>query len=299
MRITTGMSHINAMNYLGYQTSNLNKLNTHLLSGKRVLLGSDDPISMTSILNNRKMIGNIDQYEKNISTVRSHIETTEGSLQEMIDIFERTRELLIQASTDSYTQDERDAIANELIELKDQVGILANTKYGDFYLFGGSDISKPPYNRTTGAWEGNANANKPINVEVAEGVFMPINMDGEEIFNGAGMAGDIFEMFDGIIADLKAGDTQSLRDNRIDQLDKAISQNLKTISQLGSSINRLDIIASKNTDLKLNAKDDLSEKEDADIAEVYIQVQTARAVYQAGIAVTGKLLQTSLIDHLV
>lgn len=299
MRVTTFMTQMNSMKYLGSHAENLNKLNTQLLTGKSILTASDDPISMTSILNNKRKLTNVEQYESNISTANSHLETTEGTLGEIGDIFTRVKELLTQASNDTYTQDELDAIATEISDLKEQVGLLANTKFGDFYIFGGTDISKPPYNKNTGAWEANPAANKPIEIEVSDGVFIPINTDGEEIFNGSGVSRDIFDLFDDIIMDLKSGNTESIRDNRLDEMNDAITQNLRSRSKLGSALNRLDIISSKNAELKINASEDLSNKQDVDVAELAIELTAARTVYQSALAVTGKLLQTSLINHLV
>lgn len=298
MRITTMMSYNNAVNSLNNAVCDIQKYQTQLFTGKKVLKASDDPISMVSILNNRRELGNIEQYHKNVSTVRSTLGTAEGALTELKDIILRCSELIIQGSNSTYGDDSREAIAKEIMELKKQVGLLANTKYGDYYLFGGVDTKTPPYNAATGKWQANPDANIPLEIEVSLSTNVDINMNGEEIFNGAGVSDNIFDLLDNVIDDLMKGDVTSLSENRIPQMSNVINQISSSISKIGSNINRLDIVEAKNKEFELNAKEDLSDKEDADIQELYISLTTAKSIYNAGIAVTSKILQTSLIDYL-
>lgn len=298
MRITTMMSYTNAVNSLNKSANSIKKYENQLFTGKKVNTASDDPISMTSILNSRRELGNITQYGKNIATVRSTLNTAEGALTQLSDILSRCKELVTQGANGTYDDESRAAIAQEIQELKDQTGLLANTKYGEYYLFGGVDTKTPPYNRENQVWQANKDADKPLNIEVSLNTNININMDGESIFNGAGIAGNIFDLMDNIMNDLLAGDTTALSGTRLNELDAAINQVTNSISKIGSTINRLDIIEEKNSEFELNAKDDLSNKEDADIDELYISLTTARAVYNAGISVTAKILQTSLIDFL-
>lgn len=298
MRITTMMNYTNAINSLNKSANTIRKYENQLFTGKKVNTASDDPISMTSILNNRRELGNITQYSKNIATVKSTLNTAEGALTQLSDLLSRCKELVTQGSNGTYNDEAREAIAQEIRELKDQAGLLANTKYGDYYLFGGVDTKTPPYNRETQQWQANKAADRPLNIEVSLNTHININMDGEGIFNGGGVAGNLFDLMDNIVNDLVTGNVNSLSDVRIEELDAAITQVTNSLSKIGSTLNRLDIIDEKNTELELNAKEDLSNKEDADIDELYISLTTARAVYQAGLSVTAKILQTSLIDYL-
>ena len=297
MRITPIMMNKDAMHSLNKTASLINKYNEQLLSGKKVTKPSDDPISMTGILNARRSLNAMEQYDKNISTVRAHLQTAEGALSQIADILSRVNELAIQGSNGTYDEESRFAISQEINELKDQIGLLANTKYGDYYLFGGVDTKNAPYDKTTGNWVADPKANKLIEIEVAEGIFMPINIDGEELFNGNGLGRNVFDLLDNISENLLNGDSNELN-NRIGELNDMTNQILKSTSTIGSTVNRLDLIETKNNDFILNAKEDLSNKEEVDVQELYIQLKSTQAVYQAGIAVTGKILQVSLIDYL-
>lgn len=292
------MMHSDALNYINGHNTRINKYHTQLLSGKRVNKPSDDPISMTSILNNRRDISRIKQYEKNISTARSHIETTEAALSQLTDLFGRVNELLIQGSSDTYDKDALSAISDEMKELKEQIGVIANTKHGNYYIFGGTDTKTPPYDTATGMWQANPGANKPIEIEISDGTFIPLNSDGEVVFNGKGSSKNLFTLMDDIINDLDTGDTESLRKNRIEELSKATDQTLQSMSKVGTNLNRIDIIEDKNTTLFLNSKEDLSNKEDADLEEVYIELKSAEVIYKSSLSVAARILQTSLMDFI-
>lgn len=292
------MNYNNAVNSLNKSANAIRKYENQLFSGKKVNTASDDPIAMTSILNSRRELGNIEQYDKNVSTVRSTLNTTEGALTQLSDILSRCKELVTQGANGTYDDQSREAIAMEIKELKQQTGLIANTKYGEYYLFGGVDTKTPPYNTETQKWQANKAADRPLNIEVSYNTALNLNMDGESIFNGAGVADNLFDLMDNIVNDLLSGNTTSLSEQRMADLDAAINQITSSLSKIGSNLNRLDIIEEKNKEFELNAKHDLSEKEDADIDELYISLTTARAVYNAGLSVTAKILQTSLIDFL-
>lgn len=289
--------HNNIITSLNNTSSLINKYNTQLLSGKQVTKPSDDPISMTSILNSRRELNSLEQYSKNISTAKSNLQTAEGSLSQISDIIGRVQALVTQGANGVYNEQERESIAQEIDELKDQIGLLANTKMGEYYLFGGADTTNAPFDRENGVWNANAAANKPVEIEIAKGVFMAINVDGEEVFNGAGLGRNIFDVLTDISDNLRNGDLDGLGD-RLDDLDAVENQVLKTISGIGANINRIDLMEAKNEDYSLNMKEDLSNKEDVDIQELYIKLSTAKVSYQAGIAVSSKILQTSLVDYL-
>lgn len=297
MRITSNMIHNDVIYSLNNTSALINKYNSQLLGGKIVTRPSDDPISMTSILNSRRALSGMDQYDKNISTVRSHLQTAEGALSQVSDILNRVNMLTIQGSNDTYDAQSRESIAQEIEELRDQIGILSNTKFGSYYVFGGVDTQNAPFDRETGKWAANPAANKKIEIEISEGIFMPINVDGEQLFNGGGLGRNIFELLTDIADNLRAGDTDALAD-RIEELGDVENQLLKSISTIGSNINRLDLVETKNDEFTLHTKEDLSNKEDVDIQELYIQLTSAKATYQAGIAVSSKILQTSLVDYL-
>lgn len=297
MRITSTIMHNNIISSLNNSASLINKYNTQLLGGKQVTKPSDDPISMTSILNSRRELNDLDQYEKNISTAKSNLQTAEGALTQISDIVGRVKVLLTQGINGSNNAEERESIALEIDALKDQVGLLANTKMGGYYLFGGADINTPPFNKETQSWQADAKANKRVEIEISKGIFIPINVDGEEVFNGAGLGRNIFDVLSDISQNLRDGDTNELT-NRFDDLNGIENQVLKTISGIGATINRIDLMDVKNKDFELNVKEDLANKEEVDIQELYIKLSTAKASYQAGIAVSSKILQVSLVDYL-
>lgn len=297
MRMSSTLIHNNIVSSLNKTSELVNKYNSQLLSGKKVQKISDDPIALTSIMNNRNQLYNMEQYDKNISTAKSHLQSAEGALNGISDIILRTQELLLKGNNDTNTEESRESIALELEELKQQVGVLANTKFGDYFVFGGMDTKTKPYDTENGVWAANQNANKAIEVEISKEVFVPLNIDSDGLFNGVATEKNIFEFFTEAITNMRAGDGDELTE-RLSELNNIQNRVLKTISGIGATINRIDIVKSKNEDFKLSINEDLSNKQDVDIQELYINLTSAKMSYQAGASVAAKIIQQSLLDFI-
>ena len=297
MRMSSTLIHNNIVNSLNKTSELVNMYNSQLLSGKKVQKISDDPISLTSIMNNRNQLYNMEQYDKNISTAKSHLQSAEGALNGISDIILRTQELLLKGNNDTNTEESRESIALELEELKQQVGVLANTKFGDYFVFGGMDTKTKPYDTEKGVWNANPNANKSIEVEISKEVFVPLNVDSDGLFNGVATEKNIFDFFTEAITNIRNGNGDKLTE-RLSELNNIQNRVLKTISGIGATINRIDIVKSKNEDFKLSINEDLSNKQDVDIQELYINLTSAKMSYQAGASVAAKIMQQSLLDFI-
>ncbi len=70
------------------------------------------------------------------------------------------------------------------------------------------------------------------------------------------------------------------------------------ISEIGVKVNRVELTSNRILDDTLNLKDLLSKNEDADIAEVVMNLKLQEYVYQASLSGGAKIIQPSLVDFL-
>jgi flagellar hook-associated protein 3 FlgL len=70
------------------------------------------------------------------------------------------------------------------------------------------------------------------------------------------------------------------------------------LAQVGSQFLRVQNMQSQNTSNGLTMKQNLSSIEDADIAEVMVNLQAQQVAYQAALQATAKAIQPSLTDFL-
>jgi flagellar hook-associated protein 3 FlgL len=78
----------------------------------------------------------------------------------------------------------------------------------------------------------------------------------------------------------------------------ALTSNLTARAQVGARANRLEQAKTSQGSLVTSNQGLLSQLEDADMASAITELTRRQTTYQATLAVTAKVMQTSLIDYL-
>jgi flagellar hook-associated protein 3 FlgL len=118
-----------------------------LSSGKRINKPSDDPIGMGKVLDYRKTICAIDQYDRNIAHGESWLDLTDSTLNAVGDSLIRAKELALSQANATANADTMKAVAEEVKNIYDYLLQLANTKLGNSYIFAGHKTDTPPFSR--------------------------------------------------------------------------------------------------------------------------------------------------------
>ena len=101
-----------------------------------------------------------------------------------------------------------------------------------------------------------------------------------------------------VIKAIEEGDVEKLSNEYLDDMEKHIDNVVRVRTQIGAINNRLEAAKERNEAENLNLKAVLSEKEDIDIAEKYMEYSVMATVYQASLSVGAKILQPSILDYL-
>ena len=143
MRITENM-RFNAMvgNIFGNLALN-NDLTEKIASQKKVNRASDDPLSATRIISIRQSKAAIEQYKKNIDSCKTWISATESTLSGVSKLLDTVDKIAVggvgaDASAQQIAADNIQAIIDSMLSL-------ANTKWGNRYLFSGTRDSVEPF----------------------------------------------------------------------------------------------------------------------------------------------------------
>ncbi|MCL2197519.1 MAG: flagellin, partial [Defluviitaleaceae bacterium] len=87
---------------------------------------ADDAAGLAISENMRAQIRGLDQASRNAQDGQSMLLTTEGGLEEIGNMLQRTRELLVQAANDTNTQDQRNLIQQEIGQLGREILSMQN-----------------------------------------------------------------------------------------------------------------------------------------------------------------------------
>lgn len=294
MRVTQSMLSANSLRNISSSYNKLNQLSNQVSTGKKITKPSDDPVVAMKGMYYRSSLSEVEQYKRNLSELYLWMDNSESAMDQASSGLDRVRELLVQGKTDTNGKDERNAIAEEINQIKEDLVNVANTKVNGKYLFHGTDVSNPPVtagdppqvaaNLTDGLIDS-------YKVEVSSGVTMKANVN-PATFNQ--------EMFDVVqeIQDKMANNDNTGLDDLLTRLDSVMNSLSSEKSELGARYNRLEMVESRIDAQEVLANKVLSDNEDVDMEVAITNLSVQQSVHNASLSVGAKIIQTSLIDFL-
>ena len=143
MIVQHNITAMNANRMLGLTTGSLSKSTEKLSSGYRINRAADDAAGLTISEKMRKQIRGLDQASTNAEDGVSAVQTAEGALTEVHSMLQRMNELAVQASNGTNSQDDRQAIQDEISQLTTEIDRVAETtKFNETYLLKGDKGTK-------------------------------------------------------------------------------------------------------------------------------------------------------------
>jgi flagellar hook-associated protein 3 FlgL len=289
MRVTPQMMSQRFIKNTERNNSEIAKIQQQISSGRKFEKISDNPSDALKGLSYRSSLMQIEQYQKNVQDGIDWLTATDDALGNATDVLHRIRELILQASNDTTDQNIKQNLANEMGNLKEQLGTVANTTFGGKYLFSGTNSSYPPYQNkmltTVGQSEMIWNTGQGQNVKInasADSVFW---VDGQNIFS----------TIDTVISKLDKGENPS---NYLSDIDGQINNVLNQRTGVGANQNMLTIAASKLDQANFLTQKVWSDKEGTDIAKAYMELSAQETTLRASLNSGAKIMQITLADFL-
>jgi flagellar hook-associated protein 3 FlgL len=320
MRITNSMMLNSMMRNMSKNLNRMSKTEQMIETGKKFSLPSDDPIGVSKSLRLNTDVATMEQYKRNTEDALSWMETTEKSINNIVTVFQRARELTVQAANETNSKDERNVIADEMTQLKEQIISIANTTYGGSYIFSG-------FKTNQALMDGNGNylpvdltKNESIEFNVGMSDRMAVNIVPQKLFGVIGVATaddpvdantiinsstpptykipQMIKVFDDLIKLGLQGDSTADINIGLKRLDIQFNNVNAVRSEVGVKANRLELTLNRIGDDTLNLKGLLSKNEDADMAEVIMNLKMQENVYQASLSGGARIIQPTLLDFL-
>ena len=298
MRVTQRMMITSSLAGLNGNLAAVNRMQEQLTSGKVLTRPSDSPTDTNTAMQTRSRQAAVSQQSENITDARSWLDQTDTTLQNMIGVTHRIRNLTVQGLNSGATSaSSAAAIAAEVALLRDSLLGMANTTVQGRPIFGGVTAGSTAYDATTGAYTGVLapdGSPVPVNRRLSDVEVIRIDVTGPEAF-GTG-PGDLFAVV-ADIADHVTSDPAALAGD-LTALDASLSRMLVAIAGVGAAASRVETARTVNLDSELSLTSRLSAIEDVDLAKTTMELQMQQVTYQAALSVTAKTLQQSLVDFL-
>jgi flagellar hook-associated protein 3 FlgL len=280
----------NFLRNLSSSYERLGKYQEQLETGKKINRPSDDPVVALMGMKYRTEVNHIEQYTRNLSTAYSWMDSSDDALSQATDVLQRIKELVTEASNDTYSDGDREDAEKEIEQLKHQLESIANTTVAGKYIFNGTATSEKPVDLATSTFSQNQDA---VKVKVSEGVEIQINTDTTNVFGE-----ELFQDINDLQQALQNGSSSQEVGDFLSKIQRHLDQVTAAQAELGARQNRVDMMKDRLDGQMVTAKKILSDNEDADMEKVITNLITQESVHRAALAAGARIIQPTLMDFL-
>ncbi|MBU4542015.1 MAG: hypothetical protein KJ774_12455 [Firmicutes bacterium] len=143
MRITYRMMTSKYSTNLNSISSDLDKLNTQVATGRKYARTSEDVSSAVKGYQIRRNLSKLEGYQDNIRHADDFLTNSESALGQIESSLAEATDKILQGMNGTQSEGDRKIIASELRTIQSQLLETLNTSTTGMYLFGGSNNEKP------------------------------------------------------------------------------------------------------------------------------------------------------------
>jgi len=265
-----------------------------MATGSRINQPADDPAGASEMVQINDRSSQVDTFQRSISSITGVLSTADSTLGSVVTVLQRAITLGVEGANGTLSDDDRAAVATELVGIQNQLMSLANVSYQGRFIFSGTADTQPYVidgSSPSGIrYAGNDGTN---NVTIGNGYQIQVNMPGSQIFNGPGA--DVFQAISNLIQALQTNTDISTAASAV-----STAFNYVTTQRVffGNALNQTESQQSFLNDEKMNLSQQQDAVSAADMAAVASQISSGQTAMNATLASMGKMPQVSLFDYL-
>ncbi len=300
MRITTSMIGAQQITGLQSNVAALLQAQNTVSTGKRINVASDDPTGALGVMTTDNSLRALDQYRTNVERATSRVSTEDSVLQDLGDLVTRAKELGIAQSGDTATDQTRQVAGAEVNQLFEQIVTLANTKFGNEYLFGGDQSQTQPFTSSGAGGTLDYTTTNPQGqrtIAVDDNQALALTHDGSQVFLNTGVLDAVKSLAHSLDPTSVGYGTAGIR-AALKSLDDAYNSLQAVVGDAGARANRLTVTSQNLDALKTNLTTFKSSLQDVDIETAMTELTNRQIAYQGALLATSKVTGLSLTDYL-
>lgn len=152
MRVTFNMRGMQMKDMLSTSLSNYTEAVKKANAQQSLLNPWEDTSKYVGAYNVQNMIDELTQFSENANSASNWLNNTNAELQELLEALKKARDdYAIAGASDSYDEESRKALAQDVLSLYNQIMDIANASYNGRYIFGGFQTGTPPFSGGTSA----------------------------------------------------------------------------------------------------------------------------------------------------
>lgn len=330
LRITENQTVNSMINSIQRNRQDYNKYSQQAASGLKVVEVGDSTFSGT-ISELKTTSQRLSGYTNRVNSIQSYFEVQDEVLDSANSLLIRAKEIAEQGANETYDTDNRAALAAEVVQLREHLVSLANTKYQGQYIYSGTATDVPAYGvgedtfvegeentKENYVYQGNEFIRK---AQITDTLQIDLNTPGKDVFGNAITAleklarslqgyktvidettGEIDVTNPDNVAYTFPDDYHTQTDDIrecLDLLDKARQEDISTERvDVAGRLNRITSAQSLLGLDKTSNDEALSKLQDADMVEVASKFNLAEDALSASMMVTTRMLNISILDYI-
>jgi flagellar hook-associated protein 3 FlgL len=256
-------------------------------TGRSVNNLSDNPAAAAAFVGNEALTSQNDQFLTNVSDVQGKLQTADSALSNAEQIMTTAITVGTEGANGTMSASDRQALAQQVQGLMQQMLSVANTAYQGVYVFSGTDVTAAPFVADSSAPSGvQYNGNSGVtSVQVAEGQSMQTNLPGSQLFLNAG--GNVFGSLNDLANALTSGNGIADANTEVQQaFDQLNTQRVF----YGNALSQVQNSQSFLNQEQVNLSTQQNQLVGANLTQVVANESQAQVATEAALSATGQIL---------
>ena len=297
IRVSTSQMFDRPLSLMSQLSAQADKAQTQIATTKKISGAADSPTAWLRLEGLKRAGADDGAYGANIKLAQGVLAQSDSTLESVESQVQRAKELALEANNGGLTDQNRQAIAEELDSIRESLFGLANTKDVRGQPLFGSATGDSAYVKNVDGTIGFVGTGDPAKIPVGDGDAVQPSVSGTQAF--AAGTGDMFSVLADLSAALKAGgDVSQASSDALAGIDASLDSVAAARASVGARAARLDLSADHLVDAGEARESERSGLEDTDIPTAITQLQKTLTVLQATQASFTKLSSMSLFDYL-
>ena len=267
--IGSNVSALRAANASNKANMSLSTAMERLSTGKRINSAKDDAAGLAIATKMTAEVKGLSAAARNANDGISLAQTAEGALGEVSNILQRMRELAVQASTGTVSDEDREGIQAEVDQLVDQIGDIASrTTFNGISLLSGSASLSSGGTGAVISIQTGTKSGETVDVEIASATTTDLGIDSLDLSDATNASAAISTLYD------------------------ALTTVAKGRASLGGIQNRLEATVNTLQSTMTNLTEAVSRVEDADFSSETTSMAKSQILSQASTAMLAQANQS-------
>ena len=294
MRITLNMQTSGVLLEINNQQEQITQLSQQIASGQKLSSPSDDPYAWAQTMNINQGLQEYKSILTGISYGTGWGQATGSALNQLSNLVSAAQQAAVSAQSETGTQ-ESTTLATQVNGILQQAVSLANSQYGEQYIFGGTSTTTAPFSidNSTGVvtYTGNSDyIQVKTSTSDAASSSTAVNLTGSDVFTytSGGSTLNVLQEIWGLGQAIQKGDSTTISSD-MTTLNDAFNHVNAESAVNGATLDDLTSQQSAISVMQTNEKSTLSNLDDVDVASATTKLTQAQTAYQAALKVAGIL----------